>query len=63
VLPSLRIDCQSLPPSSTLPESRSPSKVPPATTPMRRVVMGVAPMTNSFVSSRMVNGGRARTVR
>jgi hypothetical protein len=40
-----------------------PSKVPPATTPMRRVVMGVAPMTNSFVSSRMVNSGRVRTVR
>ena len=36
VLPSLRTFCQSLPPSSTWPERRSPSKAPLGTTPTRR---------------------------
>ena len=35
---------QSAPPGSTVPRSRSPWNVPPATRPMRRLPFGVAPI-------------------
>ena len=53
---------RSLPPSSTRPKSRSPSKVPPGTMPIRRVVVGVAPTASSLVSSLMVNSGHVQTL-
>src|SRR5450631_298465 len=45
VAPSLRLVCQSTPPLVTVPARRSPSNVPPGTTPTRRLTPGVSPTT------------------
>src|SRR5262249_21638471 len=62
IAPSPRNDCQSLPPERILPRSRSPSKRPPAISPMRRSWPGVAPITlGGFTSIWNMNRGWYRS--